>query len=158
MQALINETLDRLKRTSERLAVKRASTLRARDGLPMDVTIEDISLTGCRVRAPVHFAAGEELMIGLAGVGIRSCSVVWSDYGEIGCEFDVPLTSSELEETRIAKTLRHGNFNSVAFPVIHAPAPIKDERWGAGHGLLIIIAAAAVSWLLVVASYWMLAS
>ena len=152
MQALIHGTLDRLKRTSERLAISRASTLRARDGQPIDVVIEDISATGCRIRIPLPLAVEDRLMIGLAGVGARSCRVVWAKDAEVGCEFDTPLTFAEIEETRFARTLRQGRFPTIAVPVERPAAPIDEKRLGARHSLLIMFGAGAAAWLILCAA------
>ncbi len=102
--------MQRLPRRSDRHAVNRASTLRSDNGKPVDVLLENMSLTGFKISAPGEFVVGEEVVIGLAGVGVRSARVVWAENGQAGCAFDQPLTALELEETEKAQTVIQGAF------------------------------------------------
>ena len=68
-----NETCARRpseRRDADRAGLGRASTLRQDDTLnPFDVTIDDLSCGGCRLSGGASLAVGEEVSIGLPGVG-----------------------------------------------------------------------------------------
>ena len=137
-------------RSAERLSVERPSTLRGPDGMPVDATIEDLSTTGCRLSLHDTESIGEYVMIGLAGVGIRSAQVIWSEADRIGCAFDKPLTAAELETVKVAQTVAAGHFP--APPVLIQPTlsdiaetPKLPVRTRVG----IIVGLALASWALV---------
>ncbi|WP_176592680.1 PilZ domain-containing protein [Sphingobium sp. EM0848] len=106
--------MQRLQRKFDRHPLNRASTLRSDDGKPVDVLLENMSLTGFKISTSADLAIGEAVIIGLAGVGVRSARVVWSENGQAGCAFDQPLTALELEETEKAQTVITGAFRSEA--------------------------------------------
>lgn len=82
-------------------AVRRAtmapSTMRARGLGATDVTVVDISATGVRIATSTDLAVGEEVSIGLTGVGARRAYVAWRREGEYGCAFEVPLDLAETD-------------------------------------------------------------
>ena len=152
MHASIHTTLYRLERASERLAISRPSTLRAHDGEPIDVTIEDLSITGCRISTSLTWNMGDALMIGLPGVGTRLCYIVWSNGGEIGCEFEAPLARADIEATRRAQPLTHVQFPRPISPWIGPQARTRRKSLSSRLSLLIISAAATGAWLLLFAA------
>jgi len=154
MQAAIYGTLYTRARTSERLMLGRSSTLRTADGAPIDVVIEDLSVTGCRIRTSLQMHKGEEVVIGLPGVGTRRGHVAWSDGTEIGCEFEAPLTAAQVHETRTTETLIEGQFATLSIPVVAAPANNEGNRFSPRFRLVSIVAAAIFAWLLVAVAIW----
>ena len=121
MHAAIATQLHRTGRAADRLTVDRASTLRGDRNDPVDATIENISLTGCRLHTAADLQIGEVVAIGLAGVGMRSSRVVHATDGRFGCSFDIPLTDAELQETLVANTVTE-------MPVAKRPPPEGVEN------------------------------
>ena len=152
MQAAIHGTLYRCARMSERLALGRSSTLRTSGGAPIDVIVEDLSVTGCRIRTSLQMQNGEELVIGLPGVGTRAGRVVWSDGTEIGCEFEAPLTAAEVHETRTTETVIQGQFATFRRSVVTAPSQSEENRFSVRYRLASIVSAAIIAWLLIAAA------
>jgi len=58
----------------------------------LDLSIIDISLTGCRVSGVLdNIRIGELITIRPDGLGEMSAAVIWIDGDEAGLEFDFPL-------------------------------------------------------------------
>ena len=90
-------TIDR--RGALRFSTDMASTLRGRDGRPLDVIIADFSRTGFRffVEEEIVFPAGTLVSIGLSAAGSRPARVLRADgSGAYGCEFLTPLDDADL--------------------------------------------------------------
>src|SRR5262249_15740005 len=83
-------------RHGERHPVAIEATLRDADAAPFDAAIEDLSVSGFRVSVPAHLSIGDEIGIGVSGIGVRRARVVRSDGTVHGCEFLVPLSNAEL--------------------------------------------------------------
>jgi hypothetical protein len=147
----MHATLYRLDRTSERLPIGRASTLRGPDGDPIDVRIEDLSTTGCRLSTPISVEADEEIMIGLPGVGMRAARVIWQQEGEAGCAFTAPLAYAEVQATRTSETLMHVDFQPLPVPSIALDAPLDREIISPRMRLAVILVAAITAWALIAA-------
>jgi len=146
----LHAILYRVDRAAERLPVERPSTLRGPDGKPVDATIDDLSLTGCKLAVPASAAIEQEVMIGLAGVGIRTARVVWSEADQIGCEFDTPLTNAELQTVQFARTVEEGRFPSLPTQIVDAPEDSAGTpRLAPVARLAIIGGLATASWALV---------
>ncbi|MBH1993036.1 MAG: hypothetical protein I8H86_09115 [Sphingomonadaceae bacterium] len=114
-------------------------------GAPVDIVIDDVSETGCRIRAGDLPGPGENIRIGIAGIGIRAAEVIWSERGVAGCAFDAPLTRAELEQTLTADTLVMGSFvqQQAAAPAIERIAADLGPR----DKFFIMLAAAAAAWI-----------
>lgn len=78
----------------------------------IDAMIDNLSISGCRLTIPASASIDEDVMIGLAGVGIRSARVVWSGAGHMGCAFDKPLTMAEFQQAQFVQTVAEGRFPS----------------------------------------------
>lgn len=85
-------------RTAERRPTMAPSTLRSRDRAATDVTVIDLSQTGIRIATEAELGVGEEISIGLSGVGARRAYVAWRREGEYGCAFDLPLGPKEMTD------------------------------------------------------------
>ncbi|BBD98569.1 PilZ domain-containing protein [Sphingobium amiense] len=145
MNAPYHTVLHRFHRSSERLDVSRASTLRLDDGDPLDVLLEDVAVGGCRISGVRDLAPQEAIMIGLAGVGSRPARVVWSQGGQAGCEFDQALTFRELEETQAAGNVVTGNF--ATFRVQAEAALFAEQPKLSRRARLAVLAVAVIaSW------------
>lgn len=97
-------------RSSTRRKVGKGSTLRGEDGTPHDVVLEDLSLTGFRISGRNRLTPGDEILVGLAGVGIREATVIWSDEDNAGCQFFTPISSGDMDKTITANTVVEGSF------------------------------------------------
>lgn len=145
-----------VERRADRRSLNRTSTLRSVDGRPVNVHLEDLSVTGFKISADFELAPGETVAIGLAGVGVRSAQVIWAADGKAGCAFDQPLSSLELRETEEARTVIEGAFSSRLQPV-----PLMDQdaraadparpRLRARTRIAIVAIASLASWALFLA-------
>lgn len=85
-------------RTAERRPAMAPSTLRARGIEATDVTVVDLSQTGIRLATAARLAVGEEISVGLAGVGARRAYVAWQRDADYGCAFEQPLEPREVAQ------------------------------------------------------------
>lgn len=85
-------------RQAERREAMAPSTMRANGLLATDVTVVDLSQTGIRIASDARLAIGEEISIGLSGVGSRRAYVAWCRDGQYGCAFEQPLKPGEESE------------------------------------------------------------
>ena len=150
MNSLYVLPMQRLQRNSKRHQLNRTSTLRSEDGRPVDVILENMSITGFKIFTEVEIAVGEAIVIGLAGVGVRSAKVVWSENGHAGCAFDSPLTWLELQETEKARTVIEATFPTHLVPTDAAlmmdDLTIASTRLPSPYRLAAIIVASVASW------------
>lgn len=109
------------RRSSERHNVERLSTVR-NEGIPSDVAIDNLSLTGFHLSGISALMEGDVINIGLAGVGIREARVVWTGEDAAGCSFSIPITTAEFEQTISANTVIPAVFG----PEAPAPAETVD--------------------------------
>lgn len=80
------------RRASERQVVQiTRATTRARGSTPIDATLHDISIYGCKLASPRRHAAGDRLWLRLNDSLPIAAIVVWSDSGFTGCRFDEPI-------------------------------------------------------------------
>jgi len=102
-------------RTAARRATMAPSTLRAENVAATDVTVVDLSQTGFRIATAVPLQVGDEISIGLSGVGTRRAYVAWRRDGEYGCAFDQPLEIKEAQDAfTSASVVRLGSAEQVA--------------------------------------------
>ncbi len=160
-QRVMHTLLGNSTRISERFQVGRDSTLRWNDGLPRDVIIEDLSCSGFRIAGGEALAAGEEIMVGLAGVGTRKATVIWSENDRTGCQFLRPISARELGATIVASTLVQGPSAWTG----DSPAAqdqiddLRSKPFSSRRSIALLIAAAIAVWIgvVAVASYgWIL--
>jgi hypothetical protein len=112
MQAAIVGTLYRGDRQADRFDVHRPSTLRAGPGQALDAIIQDLSACGCRIHGRFSLRPGETVQIGLAGVGVRAATVVWTEGDVAGCEFAQWLSYEDIKQTTSAQTIIDINFRA----------------------------------------------
>lgn len=149
MQAHIAAKLYRSDRASDRVSLGRESTMRDEHGAPVDIVIEDVSESGCRIRLGEPPASGEVIRIGIAGIGVKMATVIWHDAAVAGCAFAKPLTPFELEKTLTADTLVMGSFapHDAVAPVVVDPAQDVGRDLGPRDKFFIMLAAAAAAWI-----------
>ena len=65
---------------------------RSRTGNIMELTVHDLSLSGCMVeRLAWHVRPGDHVLIRLPGLSFQPACVLWVEGDFIGIEFDQPL-------------------------------------------------------------------
>lgn len=86
------------RRGAIRFDVDSPSTLRAPDGKPIDVIVEDFSRTGFRISTEVDLPVGTLISLGLAGAGARVAQILRVRGNRYGCAFMKPLTDAEVAQ------------------------------------------------------------
>lgn len=140
-------------RGAERRTANANSTVRGSGLQPFDALIHDISQTGIRFDSLAEFKPGDEVSVGLEGVGARSAVVAWRRVTTYGCEFVQPLQAIEVQRAFTGRTLVRLNAGlaGVAGPHAEAPAapPIvaaaPDSRLIPREWLFVAIAIAALA-------------
>lgn len=130
-------------RADARHAVEKNSTVRDRAGTPYDVVLENLSRTGFRIRSRYRLVPDDEIVVGLAGVGTREATVVWSKDQYAGCQFRHPISQEDVNGLlRAADVVVVGPFTrNLAVP------PFSKRRRAA-----IITVAAIAAWLIFIAT------
>lgn len=137
-------------RTAERLTMARPSTLRGADGKPIDATIDNLSVTGCQLTVPAWADIHTDVVVGLAGVGIRSARVIWSEADHIGCAFHTPLTLAELQQAQFPQTVEEGRFPALPALPEHGTIEVPAKFDYAVTGLVIAVGGLAIAaWALI---------
>lgn len=150
MQAAIVGTLYRGDRQADRFGVNRRSTLRAGPGHAVDAIIQDLSACGCRIHGQFSLRPGETIQVGLAGVGARTATVVWSDGDVAGCEFAQWLSYEEIKQTSTAQTLIDVDFRGTENAISTSDVAVQPRlKFRARLGL--ILAGGLFGWLTLIA-------
>lgn len=134
---------------SERLAVELSGTLRDDDWRPVDITVDEVSTTGARVRTQIPLRVGEVVTIGIEGLGLCPARVMRAAGPELfGLAFVKPFTQYELEASiqreNVATFVPPVRFET---PTAAEPdAPVTDERYPIGIRALIILGTSVATW------------
>jgi hypothetical protein len=86
----------RCRREDARATVARASTVRASNEQPYDVTVGDLSRTGFSFTSSDPVPIGAIIHIGLAGAGRAAAQVTWRAGDRYGCRFQSKLSTMQL--------------------------------------------------------------
>ena len=70
------------------------ATATKRGGRPLEATLQDLSIYGCRVAACAKHGEGERLWLRFDDNLPVAATVVWNDGEHIGCRFDAPIERS----------------------------------------------------------------
>lgn len=138
-------------RTAERYPVSLDGTLRNAQAEPQDVVIDDLSATGFRTTATHGVEIGDEITLGVFGVGLRTAHVLRESNGGYGYQFQVPLTQNELASALCGlKPPEPIRFPGVTAAHIEGPAPAADPEWSLSSRMRVLtIATIAVApWIL----------
>lgn len=103
-------------RAAERRPAMAPSTLRARGLTATDVTVVDLSQTGARIRTDAALSIGDEISVGLSGVGAKRAYIAWRRDGDYGCAFETPLEGNEVNQA----------FASASVVRLGTPAQVKE--------------------------------
>ena len=111
-----------------RVRIGRAGTVRDRDRFVVDVSVEDLSTTGCMFRGEFAMELGALLTIGIAGIGMHVARVSRLVDGGAGCAFLIPLSAEDVEIATAAQTVHPGNFVQMKTTIRSAAATAHDRR------------------------------
>ena len=70
------------------------ATVTKRGNRPVEATLHDLSVYGCRLLCTVPHAAGDKVRLTLHDDQPVPATVVWNDGARIGCRFDDPIERS----------------------------------------------------------------
>jgi hypothetical protein len=133
-----------------RIDVDRAATLRDASGEPLDVIVDNLSISGCLITTDLALVEGDPISIGIPGVGARDAWISRVDAPRYGCAFARPISDAEVSAARSANSLVDGIFQSPPVSgsdVQHAP----DQEWRlrSRTKVAIIVGASALLWALI---------
>ncbi len=106
--------LYRDERAADRQAVALDATLRKPDQQPVDILIEDLSVTGFRMAGAARLALDAIVTVGISGVGRREARVVRQSDDHYGCEFLMPIAPAEIARAQTVDTIVHADFGAIA--------------------------------------------
>jgi hypothetical protein len=93
-----------------RSSLSKAATLRDRAKLHVEVVIEDISRTGCRITSGSPLSVGSIVGIGIQGLGPQAGRVVRYDEDGYGCVFLLELDDEQVQTARTASALANTSY------------------------------------------------
>ena len=70
------------------------ATVRSQSKEPVEATLRDLSVYGCRLACATGHQQGERLWLRLKGNMPVAATVVWNDGDHLGCRFDAPIERS----------------------------------------------------------------
>lgn len=95
----------------ERVDLALPATLRA-NRAPSDVTVRNLSCSGCLIASREKLPVGARVSIGMSGLGMHAAAVVRQTKAGFACEFDTPLSGHDVQRANEAETIITGVFNS----------------------------------------------
>ena len=110
-----------------RVRIGRPGTVRDRNRFVVDVSIEDLSTTGCMFRGDFAIDVGTLITIGIAGIGIHVARVSRLVDGGAGCAFLLSLSDEDVETATVAQTVRAGGFLQMKTE-IRSAASVEHNR------------------------------
>ena len=145
---VIAAALYRNVRTAERHPVALDGTLRDPDLKPIDILVDDLSMTGFRIPVEPGLEPRDLVSLGLAGVGTRSARIVRRDGERLGCAFLSPLDEEQLAaalDATAPQVIELETAQAYPMPVMPAQnAPI--QQLSIPLRLLAILGLIAASW------------
>ena len=91
-------------RNAERIDVDVGATVRA-GGIACDAQIMVLSATGCLIACDRRFSPGDDLSIGVPGIGIVASRVVRVVDDRFACEFFQPVSAAQIDRVPDADTV-----------------------------------------------------
>jgi hypothetical protein len=138
-----------------RITLDRAATLRDPAQEPLDVTVDNISSTGCLVATDAKLTDGMLVTIGIAGLGTRGAYVARQEASGYGLAFLKPASDIELLAARNAETLVDGGFapfpaglptDATSLIADGAIAPVPDERFSRRTRFTFMVGTSVALW------------
>jgi hypothetical protein len=128
----------------ERIPLDRTATLRDVSQKPLDVTVHNISSTGCLVSTETELPDNMLVTIGIAGLGTRPARIARQETSLYGLAFLKPASESELSAAHHAETLVDGGFTA-PLPATE-PAPVEDDRLSPRARFLFLVGSSVLLW------------
>jgi hypothetical protein len=82
---------------SFRIPVDRPATLRDSTQSPVDVAVDNLSGTGCLLRAEEDLAVDTIVSLGIPGIGVHQARIIRVDRPYYGCEFVMPISLNSVQ-------------------------------------------------------------
>ncbi len=141
-------------RRAGREALDVGGTLRHVRNMPIDITIEDLSATGFRMRTNTVLGLQERVSIGIPGIGQRPAYVVRQTADGFGCEFvdaiDPRLVTVPSTVQSVVTADFGGQIDAQLVRDWSLANPPQVERWPQASRLFIIGGLGVVGWLALV--------
>lgn len=112
---------------SPRVRIDRTGTVRDRTRYAVDVTIKDLSETGCYVSGQFAVEVGVLISVGIPGIGMHAARVSRIDEDGCGCAFLLPIDSDHIGQARAAETLTEGGFIQMK-TALRSAATVEHNR------------------------------
>lgn len=84
------------RRGAVRYTADAVSTLRGPDAAPMDIIVEDFSISGFSFSSDMPVPVDTLVSVGLSGAGSRDARILWCQGTRHGCQFLEPLSDAEV--------------------------------------------------------------
>ena len=84
------------RRAERRLAWIKRGVVRQQGGASTEVTLRDLSETGCAMATDLSCTIGERFQLRLQGMPPILAEVVWIKIGEVGCRFEQSLPRNQV--------------------------------------------------------------
>ncbi|TPG54743.1 PilZ domain-containing protein [Sphingomonas glacialis] len=141
-------------RGAERETLDVAGTLRHVRNGPIDVVVEDLSVTGFRVRTEVGLDLHEKVTVGIPGIGQRTAYIVRQTGDGFGCEFlkpiDPQLVSAPANARSVVEVDFGGQLDQAMVREWSRQTPPEVERVSRGQRLLVVGGLGVAGWLTVI--------
>ncbi|MBW6531492.1 PilZ domain-containing protein [Sphingomonas citri] len=140
----------RTRRAGERYDTDAPTTLRGASQVPLDVVVDQISLSGCHIVTPEEVSVGELISLGIAGLGRVEALVVRRTRTGYGCAFISHVPPSLLarvgEDTPVVALS-----DDRPLHVFDADADVPDvEKLPIRTRFLLIAGFCALSWIAII--------
>lgn len=87
-----------MSRIEDRKPVAMQGAMRTARGARQDVTVANLSATGCRIESLyLQLEAGDKIFLRPEGLEGRACTVMWSNERAAGIKFDSPFHPAVLD-------------------------------------------------------------
>jgi len=137
-------------RIAERRPLMADATLRDDASVPMDISVVDLSSSGCLIEGASDLVVPSLVTLGIAGIGRVPARIVRRDGSRYGCSFLLPLAEHVVAKAQALDTV-------VTFPAAALPRLVMfDEtsmpdpaRWPRPVRLLLLIGGAILTWAIV---------
>lgn len=139
-------------RGAPRAAAGLSATLRAQDGAPLDVHIQDLSATGFAMASSGALRLHQNIWIGLTGAGVNAARVVRRTSDGWACEFLQPISVDQFRAALTAQsTVTTAPWTGQGTNDQQEPAV---KRWPFAARIAFIVGSSLALWS---AIYWVIA-
>lgn len=136
-------------RSADRLSVGLDATLRDSTSRPIEVEIDNISVSGFSMVTTTALSIGDLITVGIAGLGMQPAIVVRHDAPNYGCRFVVTLPDATVEALlQPQATVTPFPRSEQSLPLQPAPEMLEDvvTRYSKRTRIVIVFGLAAACW------------